>query len=126
MMPASEQGRRASGLRVLLVEDENLVALLLEDMLAELGHTVVGPVARLDKALEIAQLEAFDVAILDVNISGEKAYPIAEALAARGIPFVFSTGYGKQSLRAPYSDRPALQKPFERHDLQRLLAELAP
>ena len=126
MVPASEgAGRHASGLRVLLVEDENLVALLLEDMLAELGHTVVGPVARLDKALEIAQLEAFDVAILDVNINGEEAYPIAEALAARGIPFVFSTGYGKQSLRAPYSDRPALQKPFERHDLQKLLAELS-
>jgi CheY-like chemotaxis protein len=127
MLPASEEpSRRASGLRVLLVEDENLVALLLGDMLAELGHTVVGPVARLGKALEIAQREAFDVAILDVNINGEKAYPIAEALAARGIPFVFSTGYDKKSLREPYSDRPALQKPFERHDLQRLLAELAP
>ena len=107
-MPASEEpGRRASGLRVLLVEDENLVALLLEDMLAELGHTVVGPVARLDKALETAQREAFDVAILDVNINGEDSYPIAEALAARGIPFVFSTGYGKKSLPAPYIDLPA-------------------
>jgi CheY-like chemotaxis protein len=126
MMPASEQpGRGASGLRVLLVEDENLVALLLEDMLAELGHTVVGPVARLDKALETVQLEAFDVAILDVNINGEESYPIAEALAARGIPFVFSTGYGKKSLPAPYSERPALQKPFQRHDLQKLFAELS-
>jgi CheY-like chemotaxis protein len=126
MMPASAQaGRRASGLRVLLVEDENLVALLLEDMLAELGHTVVGPVARLDKALETAQREAFDVAILDVNINGEEAYPIAEVLASRGIPFVFSTGYGKKTLRAPYSDRP-LQKPFERHELQKLFAELSP
>ena len=127
MLPASEEpGHRASGLRVLLVEDENLVALLLEDMLAELGHTVVGPVARLDKALETAQRDAFDAAILDVNINGEEAYPIAEVLASRGIPFVFSTGYGKQSLRAPYTDRPALQKPFERRDLQRILAELSP
>lgn len=126
MVPASEQtGRHASGLRVLLVEDENLVALLLEDMLAELGHTVVGPVARLDKALETAQREAFDVAILDVNINGEESYPIADALAARGIPFVFSTGYGKKSLRAPYSDRPALQKPFQRHELQKLFAGLS-
>lgn len=125
-MPASEQpGRGASGLRVLLVEDENLVALLLEDMLAELGHTVVGPVARLDKALETVQREAFDVAILDVNINGEEAYPIAEALVARGVPFIFSTGYGKKSLSAAYSDRPALQKPFQRHDLQRLFAELS-
>jgi CheY-like chemotaxis protein len=124
-MPASELPG-SSGLRVLLVEDENLVALLLEDMLAELGHTVVGPVARLDKALEMAQREPFDVAILDVNISGGEVYPIAEALAARGIPFVFSTGYGKKSLPAPYSDRPALQKPFQRHDLQKLFAELSP
>jgi len=116
----------SSGLRVLLVEDENLVALLLEDMLAELGHTVVGPVGRLDKALEMAQREAFDVAILDVNINGGEVYPIAEALSARGIPFVFSTGYGKKSLPAPYSDRPALQKPFQRHDLQKLFAELSP
>ncbi len=127
MMPASEQPDcRTSGLRVLLVENENLVALLLEDMLAELGHTVVGPVARLDKALEMAQREAFDVAILDVHINGGDAYPIAEALAARGIPFVFSTGSGKESLRAPYNDRPALQKPFQRHDLQKLFAELSP
>jgi CheY-like chemotaxis protein len=126
-MPASEQpGRRASGLRVLVVEDENLVALLLEDMLAELGHMVVGPVARLDKALETAQREAFDVAILDVNINGEESYPIADALAARGIPFVFSTGYDKKSVPAPYSDRPALQKPFQRHDLEKLFAELSP
>jgi hypothetical protein len=66
------------------------------------------------------------VAILDVNINGEEVYPIAEALAARGIPFVFSTGYGKKNLPALYSDRPVLQKPFERHDLQRLLAALSP
>jgi CheY-like chemotaxis protein len=126
MTPASEQpGRRASGLRVLVVEDENLIALLLEDMLAELGHTVVGPVARLDKALETARREAFDVAILDVSINGGDVYPIAEALAARDIPFVFSTGYDKKSLPAPYSDRPALQKPFQRHDLQKLFAELS-
>ena len=72
-----------------------------------------------------AARDTFDVAILDVNINGEEAYPIAEALAARCIPFIFSTGYGKQSLRAPYSDRPALQKPFERHDLRRLLVELS-
>jgi hypothetical protein len=54
---------------------------------------------------------------------GEESYPIAEALAARGIPFVFSTGYGKKSLPAPCSDRPAVQKPFQRHDLQKLFAE---
>ena len=124
MAKAPQHGCRGM-LRVLLVEDANLVPLLLEDILSELGHTVVGPVARLDKALETAQREAFDVAILDVNINGEDSYPIAEVLAARGIPFVFSTGYGKKSLPAPYSDLPALQKPFQRHDLQKLFAELS-
>src|SRR5665213_2032174 len=103
MIPASDEHRdHTSGLRVLLVEDENLIALLLEDMLADLGHTVVGPVARLDKGLEIARHEEFDVAILDININGGETYPIAEALAVRDIPFVFSTGYGKSSLRTAY------------------------
>jgi len=124
-MPAREQsGHRGDGLRVLLVEDENLVALLLEDMLAELGHSVVGPVARLKKAVEMAQSEAIDLAILDVNINGEEAYPIAEVLEARGIPFIFSTGYGKSSLPARYRDRPTLAKPFQQRTLQELIAEV--
>ena len=65
------------------------------------------------------------LAILDVNINGEEAYPIADALAASGIPFIFATGYDKNSLSAPYGDRPTLQKPFQRHDLQKLFAELS-
>jgi CheY-like chemotaxis protein len=126
MMYASEYPDRPSGLRVLLVEDENLIALLLEDMLADLGHTVIGPLARLDKALEAAQREEFDVAILDVNINGGDTYPIAEALAVRDIPFFFSTGYGKNSLRAPYRDCPTLQKPFQQDDLQKLFGKVLP
>lgn len=114
----------ADGLRVLLVEDEIMIALLLEDMLAELGHTVIGPVARLGKALEVTRSEAFDLAFLDVNLSGEEVYPVAEALAARGTPFVFVTGYGRTGLRAPYGDRPTLQKPFRRRDLAQLLAKV--
>jgi CheY-like chemotaxis protein len=107
-----------------LVEDEILVALLLEDMLAELGHMVVGPVARLDKALEMARREALDAALLDVNIDGDDVFPVAEALAARSIPFVFATGYGRRGLHAPYCDRPILQKPFRRHNLRELFAEV--
>lgn len=126
MMSASEHSDHSSGLRVLLVEDENLIALLLEDMLTDLGHTVIGPVARLNKALEIAQREALDAAILDVNINGGDTYPVAEALAARDIPFFFSTGYGKNSLRTPYHDHPTLQKPFQQDDLQKLFAEMLP
>lgn len=125
-MPSGEQqSPRTSGLRVLLVEDEIMVALLLEEMLAELGHTVVGPVARLERALEMTQREPFDVAILDVNINGSEVYPVAEALAARDIPFAFVTGYGGKGLRTSYCDRPTLQKPFRRRDLGELFAELS-
>jgi CheY-like chemotaxis protein len=124
-MPSREQpSPGTSGLRVLLVEDEIMVALLLEEMLAEFGHTVVGPVARLERALEMTQLEALDVAILDVNINGSEVYPVAEALAARDIPFAFVTGYGGKGLRTSYCDRPTLQKPFRQRDLEKLFAEL--
>jgi two-component SAPR family response regulator len=123
-MATSKQSDQAiTGLRVLVVEDENLVALLLENLLAELGHIVIGPVARLKKALDLIQGEEIDLAILDVNINGEETYPIADLLAARDMPFFFSTGYGKRSLRAPHQDRPILQKPFQRHDLEKLFAE---
>ena len=123
-MPSSEQpGPRTSGLRVLLIEDEIMVALLLEDMLAQLGHRVVGPVTRLKKALEAAQQETIDIAILDVNIDGGEVYPVAEALADRDIPFVFVTGYGRRGLHVDYRDRPCLQKPFRTHDLREVFAE---
>ena len=125
-MSASElPDRPAARRRVLLVEDESVVAMLLEDMLAEFGYEVVGPVARLDKAMEMAQREALDLAILDVNLNGKEVYPAAAALAARGIPFVFVTGYGKSSVRAPYGDRPTLQKPFLRSEMYAALAGFA-
>jgi CheY-like chemotaxis protein len=126
MSASKHPAPRAAGLRVLLVEDESMVALLLEDMLAELGHEVVGPVARLDKALEMAQRQKLDAALLDVNLNGEEIYPVAEVLAAREIPFVFITGYGRNVLGAPYRDRPTLQKPFRRGDLRELFAEVCP
>lgn len=121
-MPSEKPSRSASGLRVLLVEDEIMVVLLFEEMLAELGHEIVGPVAHIAKALEMAQREALDAALLDVNIDGREVYPVADALAARGIPFVFVTGYGKAGLRASYRDRPILQKPFRQRDLRDLFA----
>jgi len=124
--PSETRGRSARRLRVLLVEDEIMVALLLEDMLAELGHTVIGPVARLDKAVEMAQREALDLAILDVNLNGQEVYVVADALGARRIPFVFATGYGNGGLHAAYRHRPTLSKPFLRHDLHRVLAEAYP
>jgi DNA-binding response OmpR family regulator len=106
---------------VLLVEDEMMVALLLEQELADLGYEVVGPVGHLNNALEMAQREAVDVGILDVNINGAEVFPVAEALAARDIPFVFVTGYGRQGLSPLYRNSPTLQKPFHMRDLRAAL-----
>jgi DNA-binding response OmpR family regulator len=112
------------GLRILLVEDESVIAMLLEDILIQSGHEVVGPVARVDRAVEMARRETLDVAILDVNLNGQEVYPVAAVLAARGIPFVFATGYGKGRLRTPYQDRPTLTKPFQWGDVSALLDEI--
>jgi CheY-like chemotaxis protein len=125
-MSSEKPSRPAAGLRVLVVEDEIVVALLLEEMLAELGHKVIGPVSRIDIAVEMAQGEAFDVAILDVNLEGKEAYPVADAIGARGIPYVFATGYGNHGLRAPYRNRPTLSKPFLQRDLLQALAVACP
>ncbi len=113
-----------AGLRVLLVEDESVVAMLIEDILGELGCEVVGPVAQVRKAVEMAQHETIDAAILDVNLNGHDVYPVADVLAARNIPFIFATGYGKDSLRAPYDGRPMLQKPFQQRDINAAFAEV--
>src|SRR5471032_1295768 len=111
-----------SGRRVFVVEDEMLVAWLLEDMLAEIGCAVVGPAASVDQALAMIDAEAIDVAVLDVNLNGEMSYPIADALDARGIPFVFSTGYHKDGLLERYRTVPTLQKPFHLSELNDMLA----
>ncbi|HEY8564090.1 MAG TPA: response regulator [Beijerinckiaceae bacterium] len=116
-------GEGLDGLRVLVVEDEAAISLLLEDMLLDFGCEVVGPAARLATALEVAGKEALDLAILDVNVAGEPIYPVAEALQARGVPFVFSTGYGSAGIRDEFRERPVLQKPFAQNDLrQKLIA----
>jgi CheY-like chemotaxis protein len=97
---------------------------LLEEMVADLGHEIVGPVARLDKAVAMAQQEALDVVILDVNLNGQEVFPVAAALSARGIPFFFVTGYGRSGQRAPYADHPRLQKPFRRQALHDLFTKV--
>ena len=115
--------RRPSRLHVLLVEDEIVIALLVEQMLASLGHSVAGPAARLSKAMAMASQEAIDVAILDVNLGGEEVYPVADIFGGAGIPFVFVTGYGRQGLRPEYQHRPTLSKPFLTRSLSSALAE---
>jgi CheY-like chemotaxis protein len=110
-----------NGLRILVVEDEAAISLLLEDMLLDFGCEVIGPAARLAAALDAVAREQVDLAILDVNVAGEPIYPVAEALAQRSIPFVFSTGYGSAGIRDSFRDRPVLQKPFAQHDLKQKL-----
>jgi CheY-like chemotaxis protein len=110
--------------RVLVVEDEALVAMLLEDMLTDAGYTVSATVSAIPQALEFVVDAAtdFDVAILDVNLRGKPIFPVAEALAEAGKPFVFATGYGAGSLPEAWRDRPTLQKPFGAGDVERVLA----
>ena len=110
-----------NGLRILVVEDEAAISLLLEDMLLDFGCEVIGPAARLAAALEAVERETVDLAILDVNVAGEPIYPVAEALVQRRIPFVFSTGYGSAGIKDSYRDRPVLQKPFAQNDLKQKL-----
>ena len=110
------------GRRVLVVEDEAMIAMLVEDMLDELGCAVVGPAHALDAAMALANTETrIDAALLDVNLAGESVFPVADALWAKGVPAVFSTGYGDSSLRGRYRDAPVLQKPFRAGDLERAL-----
>ncbi|MBC6981390.1 response regulator [Caulobacter sp. 17J80-11] len=112
-------------LRVLVVEDEMMVALLIEDMLADLGHQAVGPALRLDEALELARTESFDAAMLDVNLGEAKSFAVADILRQRKVPFFFATGYGVQGLSEAYRGAQTLEKPFGPADLQRALAAAA-
>lgn len=105
---------------VLVVEDEMLVAMMLEGMLKDLGYRVI-KAARVGRAAGLAATEAINVAILDVNLAGETSYPVAAELRRRGIPFVFASGYDPGSLRADFRDTPMLRKPYIAYDVQLLL-----
>jgi CheY-like chemotaxis protein len=110
--------------RILIVEDEALVAMMIEDLLADLGCDVGDNPVRLEEALAAAQSGEFDMALLDLNLAGSRTYPVADVLAARGIPFAFLTGYRSEDLDAAYRAAPILAKPFRRADLQALLTQL--
>jgi len=116
---AKEMAKR----RILIIEDEMLIGMLLEDMLVDLGHEVAAVIPRLKDALEALERERFDLVILDVHLQGESAYPVADVLIAKGVPFVFATGYGESGLPQPYRGRTVLQKPFAKEDLERALAK---
>ncbi|HEX5776598.1 MAG TPA: response regulator [Caulobacteraceae bacterium] len=113
-----------NGLKVLVVEDEMLVSMLVEDMLADLGCTVVGPAAELDEAMTLAQDADIDLALLDVNLGGKPIFPVADALKARGVPFAFASGYGEAGLSEDHRGAAVLQKPFREADLAKALRGL--
>lgn len=112
------------GLRVLVVEDEMMVSMLIEDMLDDLGCKVVGPAARLDEAIALVAESELDCAVLDVNLGGQPIFPLADILRERGRPFAFATGYGDAGLRDVDKGTPVLQKPFREGDLARVLGLL--
>jgi CheY-like chemotaxis protein len=110
------------GRRILVVEDEMMIAMLVEDMLAELGCSVVGPAHALDVALNLARTEqGIDAALLDVNLGGQPVFAVADALREKGVPAIFSTGYGDAGLRDIDRGSQVLQKPFRAGDLARAL-----
>ena len=112
--------RLATGNRVLLVEDEILVAMMMKDILAEFGFSVIGPFSRVAEAMVAAVHEDFDAGIIDVNLGGEFVYPVADVLVARDIPFVFVTGYGVESIENRFAHVPIIKKPVQRAVLQKI------
>ncbi len=119
MPGASEKKKRRN---VLVLEDEALMAMMLEEELESLGIHVIGPICNLQSAILLAETSDLDAALLDLNINGDYATEVADKLRARGIPFIFVTGYRLQGLR--YRDVPILHKPFSGLDLRVALISL--
>ena len=111
------------GRRILVVEDEMMIAMLVEDMLADLGCSVVGPAHGLQAAMALAEdATDLDAALLDVNLAGQPVFAVADALRARNVPIIFCTGYGDAGLREADRGAPVLQKPYRARDLAETLA----
>ena len=108
--------------RILVVEDEAMISMLLEDMVLDCGGEIVGPVAKFDDALELAHKAEFGVAVLDLNLNGTLSYPIADVIRERGIPVIIATGYGVNGLLDRFRDCPTLQKPFSQQDFAQAVA----
>jgi CheY-like chemotaxis protein len=106
------------GVRVLLVEDEAIIAMTAEDMLEELGCITATTATTLSEALEAADREAFDVALLDINLNGRESLPVAVRLRERRCPFVFTTGYGAAGSGGDFADVPLVTKPYQLADLE--------
>nr|WP_294544720.1 response regulator [uncultured Rhodopila sp.] len=113
-----------AGRRVLVVEDEMMIAIVLEESLRSLGCAVVGPASKLDHAMRLASTESLDAAVLDVNIRGGQVFPVAEILIARGIPFVLASGYSDWVLPEDMQGKPRLTKPFTLRELEHEVRQL--
>jgi CheY-like chemotaxis protein len=125
---AAQSQEALNGARVLVLEDETLVSMMVEDMLLDLGCEVLGPFAKLDQALEfVGQADGgIDAALLDVNLGGIRSFPMAEALADKGVPFVFTTGYDESGLPDAWRGRPTLRKPFMMGEMADALRKALP
>lgn len=115
--------RHRSRKSVLVVEDEAMVSLMLVDMLNEMGCTIAGTATSLDQALSMARTLAIDFAVLDLNLDGQLAFPVADALAKRRVPVIFATGYGVSALPKRFETTPALHKPFQFRDLEKAVSK---
>jgi CheY-like chemotaxis protein len=107
------EGKTIASKRVLVVEDELMIRMLLEGMLTDLGHSVAAEAGGIDEAVVIAKKGDFDVAVLDVNLNGQPVTPVVEILVERGVPFIFASGYGQRGVPEAYRTIPTLQKPFQ-------------
>ena len=116
--------RLLSGRRVLVVEDEMMVLLMIEDMLADLGCDSVTAASSISQAVGLIDTQVFDAAMLDMNLGGNKSHPVADALAAHDVPFFFSTGYSGHDMKEGYRNRPLLKKPFQQQELARVFSDL--
>ena len=123
---AMTKSARLNGLRLLVVEDETMIALMLEDMLDTFGCTVVDVAGTLARGLAMATDAALclDGAILDVNLGGEMVYPVAETLVERGVPFIFCTGYGRLNAETDFAHVPVLAKPYQQEELKSMLVSV--
>jgi CheY-like chemotaxis protein len=111
----------SAGRRILVVEDELMIRMLLDGMLEDLGYTMTAEAGAIDEAMALAKQADFDAAILDVNLNGQPITPVVEVLIERGLPFVFATGYGQRGVPEAYRTNPTLQKPFQVEALEQAL-----
>lgn len=119
-----DQGMSLTGRCILVVEDESLIAMLVEDALTDAGAEVLGPAATVEEALALFEGRKPDAAVLDINLAGQVSTPVADLLADQGIPFVVATGYGAAGLPERHRGVPVLAKPYDPQELVAALARI--